>query len=191
MMRFFSMLGALWALSLNTPASDAEQIDELLRGISASMKSVIAFRETRRSSLYADPAVYTGVLEYHASSGALVKKLTEPLPATLTVDNRFITVETEGRRRRLSLRGRPALLAMANGYRALATARRDELEESFHMELRRRPEKRWHILLHPRTARLARDVTRVMIRGREHQVDGITTELANGDRQDLVLLHEN
>ena len=175
-------------LSLATVAD--ETVDALLARISQSMPSVLHYRETHYSALYAEPVVYSGTLEYDVASGTLRKRTNEPIHATLSLDEHFLVIEVNGKRRKVSLRRHAVLQTMASGYRTLATGRSELLSEAFNLTLQERERGEWTLELLPRSKQLSKAINLIQIRGQQDRVEEMVTDLVSGDRQTLLFIHE-
>jgi hypothetical protein len=177
-------------VALLAVTGETDDLEQRLAAVSGGLQQDVAYREERHSELFAEPLISTGQLSYDRSQRAMIKRVTTPKAATMTVTERHILVETGGRGRRLSLRSRPEMRALLGGFRALIEGDLEQLESQFQARYEQHPEGRWKIHLTPLHRKLARQVEAIIVDGQDDWVQAICTRLSNGDWQHLEFLHE-
>lgn len=155
--------------------------------ITLTGKHEINFREQRFSELLAEPAIFSGKLIYESETRTMSKVVDKPDAISMTMTEKAVVIESAAGKRRLSLRARPALRAILIGFRALVEGDVESLRSHFDLEYKNTiPE--WELVLTPRSKRLAKRLTSLVITGQSTQVDSIVTNMKNGDRQLMTLI---
>ncbi len=160
-------------------------LEERLQALRAGMLEEVAFREERHSDVLAEPAVFEGRLTYDAATNVMSKHVESPLPFSMTVDERYVTVTRDDKSRRLKLSARPELRALLEGFRGLLTGDIDALEEHFELDFVDSDEA-WRLTMTPRSRRLARHVDALLVDGDQSRVTAICTQMTNGDWQHMT-----
>lgn len=167
-------------------AAAPSMLETRLAAIHDAMVEEVAFREERHSPILAEPAVFEGVLRYDAESNVMTKQVQFPEAVSMTVDSRYVSVERDGKTRRIKLGSRPELRALLSGFRGLLSGDTRQLEKHFELDFSDDGEK-WRLEMTPRSRRLARHVEVMIVDGTADRVGGICTRMTNGDWQHMSL----
>lgn len=178
---------ALLLVSLLSAGVTLEQLNQHLDELRPGMSNQVRFTEHQGNALLATPLVSTGVLHYRPADRALIKQVETPAPATMTLANNRLVIETATRSRRYSLRSRPEMLALLGGFRALIEADGDALQQTFDVTLSHSEGDQWAMSLNPRAKRLKAQLEKVVVSGQGLRVQTIETTLTSGDWQRLEL----
>lgn len=184
-MRHLAIL--LACLQLGSAAAAAPPaLDARLAAIRGTLVDEVPFWEERHSPLLAKPAVFEGMLRYDATANVMSKLVQSPEAVSMTVDDRFVSVEREGKTRRIKLKGRPELRALLAGFRGLLTGDTQELEKHFELAFSESDDT-WQLEMTPRSRRLAKHVEVMIVDGTHSGVTAICTRMTNGDWQHMTL----
>ncbi|MEL7447827.1 MAG: LolA-related protein [Pseudomonadota bacterium] len=172
-------------------------LEEKLQSLRAGVLEEVAFREERHSDVLTKPAVFEGRLTYDAEANVMSKLVEAPVPVSMTVDERYVTVTRDDKTRRLKLSKRPELRALLAGFRGLLTGDTDALEENFHLEFGdldfgeldpSGSDATWRLTMTPRSRRLKKHVDALLVDGNEQRVTAICTQMTNGDWQHMTFV---
>lgn len=189
MMRDF-FAGWLACLLLASAATAAPTgLEHRLLVIRDAMSGNIAFREERHSPILARPAVFEGMLSYDRDANVMRKQVESPQAVSMTVDERYVSIERDGKLRRIRLRSRPELRALLAGFRGLLTGDTAQLEKHFELAFIESGDT-WELRMTPRSRRLASHVEVMIVDGTESRVTSICTRMTNGDWQHMTLAHQ-
>ena len=166
-------------------------LEEKLQALRAGMLEEVAFREERHSDVLAEPAVFEGRLTYDAEANVMSKLVESPVPVSMTVDERYVTVTRDDKTRRLKLSARPELRALLAGFRGLLTGDTDALEEYFDLDFAdldfADSDATWRLTMTPRSRRLRKHVNALLVDGTDTRVTAICTQMTNGGWQHMTL----
>jgi len=150
-------------------------------------KHETGFEEKRFSELLSEPAIFSGTLVYEPATRSMSKIVSEPDEISMIMTEKAVIIESSEGKRRLSLRARPALRAILVGFRALVEGDIEALRSHFELDYKDN-DSVWTLVLTPRSQRLARRLTSLVVSGQDTQVDSMVTTMQNGDRQEMTLL---
>ena len=154
-----------------------------IRGV---MADEVRFREERHSQILAQPAIFEGTLRYDSDAGVMSKIVESPVPISMTVDDRLVSIERDGKVRRIKLTSQPELRALLAGFRGLLTGDVGGLEKHFELSFTESVGG-WRLRMVPRSRRLAKELEEMIVDGTDSGVAGICTRMANGDWQHMTL----
>ncbi|MEM9055933.1 MAG: LolA-related protein [Pseudomonadota bacterium] len=171
-----------WLLAGSLAAAVPDGLDARLAAVNAGMSDTIAFREERHSELLTTPALFEGTLSYDPESHVIAKRVTTPVAVSMTVDERYVTVDRDGETRRLKLSRRPELRALLAGFSGLLRGDTAQLDEHFELAFSD-DEAGWRLEMTPRSRRLAKHVEALLVHGNGDTVTTLRTRMTNGDWQ--------
>lgn len=147
---------------------------------------IIAFMETRYSSLLVQPLILEGYLGYKPANRSLVKHVTWPRESHISIDATAIVITNNNQQTRWHLSERPVLHITFLGLRALLEGNLTSLREHFALGYTT-SENTWQLLLRPRNKLISQHMESWRITGEESQIDSIQIIMTNGDRQHMQL----
>ena len=147
---------------------------------------VIAFKETRRSSLLVQPLILEGYLGYKPADRSLVKHVTRPQLSHIVVRENVILITNKNQQTRWNLSERPVLHITFLGLRALLEGNVNTLKEHFTLEYTT-SKNTWKLLLRPRNEFVSRHMESLKITGGNSHIESIEIVMTNGDQQHMQL----
>jgi len=156
--------------------------EHLMASLAAQPDSVIAFTETRHSSMLKEPLVTTGELRFKPPS-TLERRVTAPFAERYLVEGDRVTIERpgSGTPRTLSLASQPLLANLVGTIRALLRGDLQTLERLYRVELRGEPDS-WALTLLPSDPAMVEFVASVHVKGHAAALTEMEVVEPNGDR---------
>lgn len=156
----------------------------LIESLAARQTGELAFVETRDSSLLDEPMEVTGTLSRN-SDGALVREITDPYRETHWLTEEHVEIrQPSGYRKRFSLGRAPELAALRHALNAVLDGDAAALEAHFESQLRAEAEEGdtlWELSLSPIDESLAERVDRIVLSGRDDQLELILMHLPDDE----------
>lgn len=179
------LLGAATCLLLASSAGAAEwNSASLLERLALQKSGRATFVEKKYLAILDKPVESSGTLSFDAPD-RLEKRTLRPKPELLRLEGGTLTIEQAGKAPlTISLASRPEAAAFVDSIRATLAGDRKALEESWRVTLDGTPAN-WKLILLPRYSRIADLVTRVLIGGRDAEVQRIDFELTDGDHSEM------
>lgn len=183
--RLRRLLPALVCLFLAGTAGAAEwNTTTLLERLALQKSGRASFVEKKYLAILDKPVESSGTLSFDAPD-RLEKRTLKPRAELLRLEGGTLTIEQAGKAPlTISLAARPEATAFVDSIRATLAGDRKALEESWRVTLDGSPAS-WRLILLPRYSRIADLVSRIVIGGREADVQRIDFELADGDRSEM------
>ena len=158
--------------------------------VAARSGESLTFHESRSSSLFTEPVVFTGRLTVSEDGRSLTKWIDSPEPSRMTLTERDIEVQNaEGRVRRISLRQRPELSAFVSSMLSLMRGDPDSLSEVFKVDYTEQAEDFWELNLTPLERRVSGRVSQLRIIGQGGQLLALETVMADGATQRMDIIN--
>jgi outer membrane lipoprotein-sorting protein len=156
--------------------------EQLMDNLAARPGAVIAFTETRHSSMLKEPLVTTGELRFKPPS-TLERRVTTPFGERYLVEGDRVTIERpgSGQPRTLSLGSQPLLANLVETIRALLRGDLRTLAQRYRIELRGNPAD-WALSLLPSDPAMVEFVASVHVKGRSATLTEMEVVEPNGDR---------
>ncbi len=153
-----------------------------MKSLAARPAKVIAFTETRHSSLLKEPLVSTGELRFQPPD-TLERAVTTPFEERYVIEGDRVTIERPGSNapRTLSLAGQPLLANLVETIRALLRGDLPTLERLYRVELAGGRDD-WALTLLPSDPAMVDFVASVHVTGRAGTLDEMEVVEPNGDR---------
>ena len=162
-------------------ASDAIDLDTLVRGFAAIPGLSARFREDKQISLLQVPLVSEGVL-YFAPPGRIARHVERPAPSTLLLRDGELTMGTAGDQHTLDLAAQPALRSFVDAFRLVLAGDLVRLRELYAIEFRTIGDgPRWQIQLRPREERLAGVIRSIEVLGHDSVLLELRVVEVDGD----------
>jgi len=146
----------------------------------------VDFHEERHNALLQAPLVLTGYLEY-LGAGVLRKVVETPFEEAFLVDAEKILIERDGETRTLSLGKSRSLRTILDVIKAILGGDAHTIESIFDYELAGTAES-WSVRLTPRSKRISRQLTRVLVSGDLESVKGMRIDLQDGEWHQMDIL---
>jgi outer membrane lipoprotein-sorting protein len=179
--RLLAMSSALTLSLESAVASDAFDIEALVRGFAAMPGLSARFREEKQISLLQVPLVSEGVL-YFAPPDRIARHVERPAPSTLIVHNDELVIGTPGERHTFDLAAQPVLRPFVDAFRLVLAGDLERLRELYAIESRANDSQRdWRIQLLPRDERLAGMIRSIEIAGHDAILLELRVVEADGD----------
>jgi len=153
-----------------------------MASLATQPESVIAFTETRYSSMLKEPLVTSGELRFKPPS-TLERRVTTPFAERYLIEGDRVTIERpgSGAPRILSLAGQPLLANLVGTIRALLRGDLQTLKRLYRVELHGEPDN-WALTLLPSDPAMVEFVASVQVKGRAAALTEMETVEPNGDR---------
>ena len=157
-------------------------VGELMNSLAANPERVIAYSETRHSSLLKEPLVSTGELRFRPPD-TLERTVKTPFAERYVIEGDRMTIERPGGGppRTLSLASQPLLANLVATIRALLRGDLQTLERLYRIELAGSPDG-WALTLLPSDPTMVEFVASVRVTGRGGTLDEMEAVEPNGDR---------
>ncbi|MGB8436706.1 MAG: LolA-related protein [Burkholderiales bacterium] len=180
--RFVLACTAGLACSAGVTAAAPFTAEQLMASLAAQPDSVVAFTETRHSSMLKEPLVTTGELRFKPPS-TLERQVTTPYAERYLVEGDRVTIERPGTGapRTLSLASQPLLANLVETIRALLRGDLQTLKRLYRVELRGEPDN-WAFTLLPSDPAMVEFVASVHVKGRAAALTEMEVVEPNGDR---------
>ena len=164
------------------PAFD---LARLMRLLSATPSSEVAYVEKKFSALLSEPVVSSGKLVYRRPDG-VEKNMTAPRRESYRIAGRELTLTRNGTERRMALSSEPLLAAFAASLRGVLAGDAKQLGEYFRLALDG-SESDWKLAMTPIDEEIARYVKRIVVSGRGGRVREVEVREASGDRSVMTV----
>jgi hypothetical protein len=179
--RLLAISSALLLSIESVAASDAIDLETLMRGFTAMPGLSARFREEKQISLLQIPLVSEGVL-YYAPPDRIARHVERPAPSTLLVRSNELTMGTAGEHHTLDLEAQPVLRSFVDAFRLVLAGDLVRLREHYAIEFRTNDSQRdWQIQLLPRDAQLAGVIRSVQVAGRDSVLLELRVVESDGD----------
>jgi len=179
--RLLALSSALLLSIESAVASDAIDLESLVRGFAAMPGLSARFREERQISLLRVPLVSDGVL-YFAPPDRIARHVEHPAASTLLVRNDELEMGTAREHHALDLTTQPALRSFVDAFRLVLAGDLARLREIYAIEFRAIDAQRgWRIQLRPRAEALAAMIRSIDVVGRDTILVELRIALADGD----------
>lgn len=157
-------------------------VEQLTALLAAQPESVIAFTETRHSSMLKEPLVTTGELRFKPPS-TLERRVDTPYAERYLIEGDRVTIERpgSGAPRTLSLGSQPLLANLVETIRALLRGDLQSLTRLYRVALRGEPGN-WALTLLPSDPAMVEFVASVHVTGRAAALTEMEVVEPNGDR---------
>jgi len=168
-------------LMVVSPLSFAENLDlqTVLEQSRITPPSRVAFREVRHNRMLKDELIITGYLEY-LQAGSLRKVIETPFEEAYLIREDHIEIDRHGETKTLSLKKSRSLKTILGGIEAILAGQAEQLATVFHYELDGEPNA-WSLRLHPRSKRIAKQLTSLTVTGNSESVTTIQFDLKDGE----------
>jgi hypothetical protein len=170
------MLCILILISANAQGFD---VHEVLTNTAVTPPDRVSFREERHNPMFKQPIVLTGHIDY-IKKGRLRKVIETPFSESYLITDTFIEISREGTSQRLSLSKSKAMRTMLSGIEAVLAGDTDKLSSQFQLELTG-TEHDWFLRLKPKSNRLAKHLTSMLVRGNETNIISIRIDVKPGE----------
>jgi hypothetical protein len=170
------MLCILILISANAQGFD---VHEVLTNTAVTPPDRVSFREERHNPMFKQPIVLTGHIDY-IKKGRLRKVIETPFSESYLITDTFIEISREGTSQRLSLSKSKPMRTMLSGIEAVLAGDTDKLSSQFQLELTG-TEHDWFLRLKPKSNRLAKHLTSMLVRGNETNITSIRIDLKPGE----------
>jgi outer membrane lipoprotein-sorting protein len=158
----------------------ALELPELM-GLLAQTKSGEArFVEKRQVQGLAKPLQSSGTLSFTAP-GRFVRQTLEPKAEAMVVDGDQLSLTRNGRTRQMALDAVPELALTVKAIRGTLTGDGATLRQAFRLTLLGNTAQ-WTLQMEPQDARLAAQISYIVVSGRRGEVRGMEMQMADGDR---------
>jgi len=160
-------------------ASAPPDIDALLRRLARPAPATTAFEEVHFSPVLSRPLIVAGELEY-GGPDSLARTVAKPYSEHTQIHGDQVSVvRGTGKPRTFSLAHAPELKTLLSSFSALLGGNRQQLEQSFLLQLRG-DEAHWSIELTPRDSRVSQRVSRITVNGAAGRPRCMTTTAPDG-----------
>ena len=161
-------------------------VDALLARLVRPAPDSTTFVEVRYSNLLEKPIVVSGRLE-HRENGLLVRRVESPYEEVTELQGENVSVERAGSKpRRFSLDRAPELRGMLASFGAILKGDRQMLDQYF-MVTAQGSGARWEVTLTPRSDKLKRRLSAIVVDGTEDRPKCFTLKEPDGDESLMVL----
>jgi hypothetical protein len=179
--RLLAMSSALLLSIEPALASEAIDLETLVRSFAAMPGLSTRFREERQISLLQVPLVSEGTL-YFAPPDRIARHVERPAPSTLLVRDDELVMDTAGERYTLDLAAQPVLRSFVDAFRLVLAGDLAKLRELYTIEFRLNDSQRdWQIRLLPRDEQLAGMIRSIQVVGRDAILLELRVVEADGD----------
>ena len=138
------------------------------------------FVEKRQVQGLARPLQSSGTLSFVAP-GRFARQTLEPRPEAMVVDGDQVSLTRNGRTRQMALDAVPEMALMVKAIRGTLTGDGATLRQAFRLTLLGNAAQ-WTLQMEPQDARLAAQISYIMVGGRRGEVRGMEMQMADGDR---------
>ena len=179
-------------LLASLPAAAQEEpwdFAKLMAQLAQVQTSRARYSEVRRVAVLQKPLHLSGTLLY-ARPARLEKHQTLPFEEVMSVDGDWLTVEREGKTRRIALRNAPLIAALVESLRATLAGDREELERLYSVRVEG-TRQRWTLALTPREVEVAGVVKSIVIAGSGSRIVRIEVLEPGGDGSVMTIHQES
>jgi len=175
---------------LSLPAAAQEEswdFARLMGELAQVQTSRARYSEVKRVALLQKPLQLSGTLLY-ARPGRIEKRQTLPVEEVISVDGDWLTVEREGKTRRISLQSATLVAALVESLRATLAGDGAELERLYRVRVQG-TRQRWTLVLAPREVEVAGVVKSIVIAGSGSRIGRLEILEPGGDGS-VMTIHE-
>jgi len=175
---------------LSVPAAAQEEswdFARLMGELAQVQTSRARYSEVKRVALLQKPLQLSGTLLY-ARPGRIEKRQTLPVEEVISVDGDWLTVEREGKTRRISLQSATLVAALVESLRATLAGDGAELERLYRVRVQG-TRQRWTLALAPREVEVAGVVKSIVIAGSGSRIGRLEILEPGGDGS-VMTIHE-
>ena len=174
-----ALLAAMIAVGLHAEENPLD-LPRLMQIMAGAETREAAFIERKTMSLLAQPLVSSGILRYRRPE-YVERMTTTPSQERFVYDNGQITIEADGRERKIQAKDQPSLVALIESIRA--TLAGDEASLRRHFELRLTGTRvNWLLEMTPRHETLGERVAHIRVSGRDDQLRQFEIKEVSGDQ---------
>jgi len=177
------LLAALPAAAQDEPWDFAQ----LMAQLAQVQTSRARYSEVKRVAVLQKPLRLSGTLLYERPA-RIEKHQTQPVKESIRVDGDWLSVEREGKTRRIALQNAPLVAALVESLRATLAGDSAELERLFSVSVEG-TRQRWTLALTPREAEIAGVVQNIVIAGSGSRLVRIEILEPGGDGS-VMTIHE-
>lgn len=177
---------------LSLPAAAQEEswdFARLMGELAQVQTSRARYSEVRRVALLQKPLQLSGTL-FYARPARLEKRQTLPFEEVISVDGGWLTVEREGKTRRIALQNAPLVAALVESLRATLAGDGAELERLYSVRVQG-TRRRWTLALTPRESEVAGVVKSVGISGSGSRIVRLEILEPGGDGSVMTIQEES
>jgi len=145
------------------------------------------YSEVKRVAVLQRPLQLSGTLLY-SRPARLEKHQTQPFKEVISVDGDWLTVEREGKTRRIALQNAPLVAALVESLRATLAGDGAELERFYSVRVEG-TRKRWTLVLTPREVEVAGVVKTIVLAGSGSRIVRLEILEPGGDGS-VMTIHE-
>jgi hypothetical protein len=179
------LLASLPAAAQEEPWDFARLMGELAQ----VQTSRVRYTEVKRVALLQKPLQLSGTLFYERPA-RLEKRQTLPSREVISVDGDWLTVEREGKTRRISLQNAPLVAALVESLRATLAGDGAELEQLYKVRVEG-TRQRWTLALTPREVEVAGVVKSILIAGSGSRIARLEILEPGGDGSVMTIREES
>jgi len=175
---------------LSLPAAAQEEswdFARLMGELAQVQTSRARYSEVKRVALLQKPLQLSGTLLYERP-GRIEKRQTLPVEEVISVDGDWLTVEREGKTRRISLQSATLVAALVESLRATLAGDGAELERLYRVRVQG-TRQRWTLALAPREVEVAGVVKSIVIAGSGSRIGRLEILEPGGDGS-VMTIHE-
>jgi hypothetical protein len=175
---------------LSLPAAAQEEswdFARLMGELAQVQTSRARYSEVKRVALLRKPLQLSGTLLY-ARPGRIEKRQTLPVEEVISVDGDWLTVEREGKTRRISLQSATLVAALVESLRATLAGDGAELERLYRVKVQG-TRQRWTLALAPREVEVAGVVKSIVVAGSGSRIGRLEILEPGGDGS-VMTIHE-
>jgi hypothetical protein len=177
------LLASLPAAAQEEPWDFARLMGELAQ----VQTSRARYSEVKRVAVLQKPLHLSGTL-FYARPARIEKRQTLPVKEVISVDGDWLTVERDGKTRRIALLNAPLVAALVESLRATLAGDGTELERLYKVRVEG-ARQRWTLKLTPREAEIAGVVESIVIAGSGSRLARIEILEPGGDGS-VMTIHE-
>jgi hypothetical protein len=177
---------------LSLPAAAQEEpwdFARLMSELAQVQTSRARYSEVKRVALLQKPLQLSGTL-FYARPARLEKRQTLPFEEVISVDGGWLTVEREGKTRRIALQNAPLVAALVESLRATLAGDGAELERLYSVRVQG-TRRRWTLALTPRESEVAGVVKSVGISGSGSRIVRLEILEPGGDGSVMTIQEES
>ncbi|HKB63147.1 MAG TPA: LolA-related protein [Burkholderiales bacterium] len=177
---------------LSLPAAAQEEpwdFARLMGELAQVQTSRARYSEVKRVALLQKPLQLSGTL-FYARPARLEKRQTLPFEEVISVDGGWLTVEREGKTRRIALQNAPLVAALVESLRATLAGDGAELERLYSVRVQG-TRRRWTLALTPRESEVAGVVKSVGISGSGSRIVRLEILEPGGDGSVMTIQEES
>jgi hypothetical protein len=179
------LLASLPAAAQEEPWDFARLMGELAQ----VQTSRARYSEVKRVAMLRKPLQLSGTLLYERP-GRIEKRQTLPVEEVIRVDGGWLTVEREGKTRRIALQSASLVAALVESLRATLAGDRPELERLYSVRVQG-TRQRWTLALTPREVEVAGVVKNIAIAGSGSRIVRLEILEPGGDGSVMTIQEES